>query len=79
MILPMEASPRHAYDIRLGNRTVSRREAITPQQAVLDYLRSMGCEDDEVARVGTDSASWRGAVYVAVMEDDEEPGAAGRT
>jgi hypothetical protein len=74
MIVPMEASPRHAYEIRLGGRVVSRREAITPQQAVLDYLRSMGCEDDEVARVGTDSASWRGAVYVATPEDDEAHG-----
>ena len=70
----MEASPRHAYEIRLGGRVVSRREAITAQQAVLDYLRSMGCEDDEVARVGTDSASWRGAVYVATPEDEEAHG-----
>ena len=70
----MEASPRHGYEIRLGGRVVSRREAITPQQAVLDYLRSMGCEDDEVARVGTDSASWRGAVYVATPEDEEAHG-----
>ena len=70
----MEASPRHVYEIRLGGRVVSRREAITPQQAVLDYLRSMGCEDDEVARVGTDSASWRGAVYVATPEDEEAHG-----
>ena len=47
-------------------RAVSQRDNIGPQFAVLDYLRAMGCEDDEIVRAGKDSASWRGALYTAV-------------
>jgi hypothetical protein len=54
-------------------RVVSVREEIDPQLAALDYLRSMGCVDDEVVRVGNDSASWRGALYTAVPVTDLEP------
>ena len=64
----MEASTNQTYEIRLGSRTIARRDAIAPQHAVLDYLRSIGCEDAEVARVSTDAASWRGALYTAVPE-----------
>ena len=60
------ATPRRTYEIQLMGRAVSVREEISPQLAVLDYLRSLGCEDDEVVRVGNDSASWRGALYTAV-------------
>jgi hypothetical protein len=49
---------------------VARREEIDPQLAVLDYLRSLGCEEDEIVRVGNDSASWRGALYTAVLAGD---------
>jgi hypothetical protein len=62
----MTATPKRTYEIRLSGQTVGRREEIDPQLAVLDYLRSMGCEEDEIVRVGNDSASWRGALYTAV-------------
>jgi len=32
----------------------------------MDYVRSLGCRDDEIARLGADALSWRGAVYRAV-------------
>jgi hypothetical protein len=54
------------YDIRSGRRSLTHRSASTAQHAILDYLRSMGCRDDEIVRLGTDGVSWRGAVYKAV-------------
>jgi hypothetical protein len=62
----MTSTPKQVYEIRLSGRVVSREENIDPQLAVLDYLRSAGYEDEEVVRVGNDSASWRGALYTAV-------------
>lgn len=62
----MEPTPKKTFEIRLGGRVIARREAITPQVAVLDYLRAIGCDDDDVVRVASDAASWRGAVYTAV-------------
>lgn len=61
----MTTTPKRMYEIQLMGRTVSQVEQIDPQLAVLDYLRGMGCADDEVVRVGNDSASWRGALYTA--------------
>jgi hypothetical protein len=60
------ATPKRTYGIQLMGRQVGQVEEIDPQLAVLDYLRSIGCEDDDVVRVGNDSASWRGALYTAV-------------
>ena len=42
------------------------RAASTPQHAVLDFLKSMGCRDTEIVRLGSDEVAWRGAVYTAV-------------
>jgi hypothetical protein len=67
----MSAS-KQRYAIQLMGRTVSERDEINAQIAVLDYLRSMGCEDEEVVRVGNDSASWRGALYTAVPVSEDE-------
>lgn len=58
--------PMVTYDIRSGRRSLSHRVASTAQHAVIDYLRSMGCRDDEIVRLGNDGVSWRGAVYKAV-------------
>jgi hypothetical protein len=68
----MEATPKQTYEIQLMGRPVSQREDINAQLAVLDYLRSMGCEDEEVVRVGNDSASWRGALYTAVPVSERD-------
>jgi hypothetical protein len=56
--------------VRTGLREVGRRQAYTAQQALLDYARSMGCQDDEIMRLGPDAVSWRGAVYHAVPLPD---------
>jgi hypothetical protein len=71
----MSAS-KQRYAIQLMGRTVSERDEINAQIAVLDYLRSMGCEDEEVVRVGNDSASWRGALYTAVPVTEDEASSA---
>lgn len=54
------------YELRSGDRPIGTREASTPQQALLDYVRALGCKDDEILRLGVDAVSWRGAVYRAV-------------
>jgi hypothetical protein len=54
------------YEIRCGRRSLALRDASTPQHAVLDYLRSIGCRDAEIVRLAPDGVSWRGAVYTAV-------------
>ncbi len=66
----MDSTPKRPYEIRLSGQPVAREEHIDPQLAVLDYLRSMGCEEDEIVRVGNDSASWRGALYTATPASD---------
>jgi hypothetical protein len=53
------------YVVRTGRDTVALRVASTPHEALRDYLRGIGCRDDEMVRMGEDRAAWRGAVYVA--------------
>ena len=55
------------YEIRSGRRTVATQDSVSPLQAVVDYTRSLGCKDDEIRRLGTDSVSWRGARFSAVL------------
>ncbi len=47
------------YEIRSGKRPVSIRSGPSAQQALLDYVRSLGCSDAEIIRLGADSVSWR--------------------
>jgi hypothetical protein len=54
------------YEVRIGRHTVARLEASTPQEALGEYLRGLGCKHDEIRKTGTDAASWRGAIYRAV-------------
>ena len=61
------------YQVRTGRRRLALIEAATPQHALFDYARSMGCRDDEVMKLSPDSVSWRGAVYKAVAVP-ESPG-----
>lgn len=62
---------RRTYQVRLGDLPVGLREANTAQEAVLDYLRSIGYRDEEIVRVGPDAASWRGALYIAVPASND--------
>ena len=61
------------YEIRSGRRAVSIRNASTAQQALLDYLRSLGCRDGDIVRLGVDSIAWRGARYSAVPAVTQSP------
>ena len=54
------------YEIRSGERPVSVKRAPSAQQALLDYVRSLGCSDAEIIRLGAAAVSWRGARYTAV-------------
>jgi len=51
------------YEIECGSRRLMLRDASTPQHAVVDYLRSLGCRDAELVRLAPDGVAWRGAVY----------------
>jgi hypothetical protein len=63
------------YEIRMGRRTICQRDANTPQEAVIDYVRSFGSRDDEISRVAYDRVAWRGAVFRAVPAAEELTGA----
>ena len=59
------------YEIRSGERAVSIRSAPSAQQALLDYVKSLGCRDAEIVRLGQAAVSWRGARYTAVLAPRE--------
>ena len=46
---------------------VALKHAATAQEALVDYLRGIGCRDDEIVRMGISAISWRGAVFSAVQ------------
>ena len=54
------------YEIHCGGRVVSSVRSYTARHAVTDYLRSLGCPDDEMESVSSDQVAWRGAVYSGV-------------
>jgi hypothetical protein len=54
------------YEIRSGRRVVAVKSGPTAQQALIDYVRSLGCRESEIIRLGGDAISWRGARYSAV-------------
>jgi hypothetical protein len=67
----------HTYEIHCGGRIVSRTKSFTPRHAITDFLRSLGCSDDELEPIGDDTMAWRGAVYTAVKtEEPSDPSSA---
>ena len=58
------------YEIRAGARPVSLKDAPSAQQALLDYVKSLGCRDAEIIRLGEAAVAWRGARYTAVPAPD---------
>jgi hypothetical protein len=56
---------RKSYEIRNG-RSLWIREAGSAMEALIEYLRSQGCRDEDMVRLGTQAVSWYGAVYRAV-------------
>lgn len=64
---------RTSYEVRSGRRAVALWTATTAQEALFDYLRALGCRNDEIVRMGNDSAAWRGMVYRAVPATNSDP------
>jgi hypothetical protein len=58
-----------SYEIRCGERVVHHVESHEPRYAITDYLRSLGCTDDEIEPLSSDAVAWRGAVYTARAVD----------
>jgi hypothetical protein len=54
------------YEIWHGQRLLSLQSTSSAREAVIGYLRSEGCDDNDVMRVGVDAATWRGSLYRAV-------------
>lgn len=59
------------YEVRSGRRTVALKEASTAREALLGYLRGLGCRDDELVWMGTDAMAWWGAVFRAQPAADK--------
>ena len=54
------------FEVRSGDRAVALNRAESAQEALLDYLRAIGCRnDDEIVRLGDAAAVWRGARFDA--------------
>ena len=62
------------FEILSGRRTVSVQYSVSPLQAVVDYVRSFGSSDDEIARVAVDTVVWRGAQFRAVPVEQPPAG-----
>jgi hypothetical protein len=62
---------RATYQLRSGTRPLGVREAWSAHDAVFDYVRSLGCPQDEIVCLGAGAVSWRGAVYRAEPVADE--------
>ena len=60
------------YEVHSGDRLVGVRTASTPQAALFDFVRSLGCPDEEIMKLSPDVISWRGSVFKAVVQDSTE-------
>jgi hypothetical protein len=56
---------RKRYSVRSGRREVAIRDAWSPREALIEYLITLGCRNDEMMSVRADAISWRGAVFTA--------------
>ena len=60
------------WELHSGRRSIGIKAAPSAQIALLDHVRSMGCRDDEIKRLGVNSVAWRGAIFRAVPAADSE-------
>ena len=60
------------YEVHSGDRVVGVRTASTPQAALFDFVRSLGCLDEEIMKLSPDVIAWRGSVFKAVAQDSTE-------
>ena len=52
---------------------MSIQTSVSALQAVVDYVRTFGCRDDEIRRLGVDTVAWRGARFSAVPVPVDQP------
>jgi hypothetical protein len=64
------------YEVRSGGRPVAQLTAGSPQEALTDYMRALGCRDAEIVRMGSGIAAWRGAVFSVVPAETRHSGSA---
>jgi len=58
------------YNVVSGRRVVATRSGPSAREVALDYVRSLGCDRDEILCFGPDGVAWRGAVYRAFPADE---------
>jgi len=63
---------RASYTIHSSRRQVGVIDAWSAAEAVIEYLRSRGFGNEDIVRLGTNAASWRGAVFTATKLDGDE-------
>jgi Ni/Co efflux regulator RcnB len=61
----MRTTTTTSYTLYSGKRVVGVRNAWSPGEAVIEYLRGQGYRRDEIRTMGYESAAWRGAIYTA--------------
>jgi hypothetical protein len=61
----MASDGRHNYSVYSGRRSVGVRKAWTGAEAVVDYLTTLGCRNNEIVTLGPDAVVWRGATFTA--------------
>jgi hypothetical protein len=61
------------YEIHSGRRVVKTVLSSSPLQAAIDHVVSYGSSRNEIAILGPDTVSWRGARFYAVPVP-EQPG-----
>jgi hypothetical protein len=57
---------RGNWEVHCGKRLLTLQSASTAREALIEYLRSSGCRDEEMSTLGAASMGWNGAVYRAV-------------
>jgi hypothetical protein len=61
----MAVDGRRSYSVYSGRRQVTVKRAWSGAEAVIEYLTTMGIKGSELAMVGPDAVTWRGATFTA--------------
>jgi hypothetical protein len=62
----MASDGRLDYSVYSGRRPVGVRKAWSGAEAAIEYLTTLGCTRSELAILGPNSVTWRGATFTAV-------------
>ena len=62
----MASDGRLEYSVYSGRRAICVRKAWSGAEAVIEYLTTMGIKNNELAILGPNSVTWRGATFTAV-------------